>query len=58
MYKALVSFGGKISMVEGEVREINDKEIVKDLLNAKYIEEVKETKKVSEEKTNSKKIKK
>lgn len=58
MYKALVSFGGKISMVEGEVREINDKEIVKDLLNAKYIEEVKETKKVSEEKTNSKKFKK
>lgn len=58
MYKALVSFGGKISMVEGEIREINDKEIVKDLLNAKYIEEVKENKKVFEEKTNSKKFKK
>ena len=40
MYRALVSFSGRISMAVGEVREISDKEVVKDLLNAKYIEEV------------------
>lgn len=45
MYKALVSFSGIISMGKGEVREITDKKIVKDLLQAKYIEEVKENKK-------------
>lgn len=45
MYKALKSFAGKVSMRKGEVKEINDKEIVKDLLNAEYIEEVKPEKK-------------
>jgi hypothetical protein len=45
MYKALKSFAGKVSMRKGEVKEINDKEIVKDLLNAGYIEEVKPAKK-------------
>lgn len=44
MYKALISFSGQISMAEGEVREITDKEIIKDLLNARYIEEVKDEK--------------
>jgi hypothetical protein len=39
--KALVSFAGKLSMMEGETRDIKDMTIVKDLLNAKYIEEVK-----------------
>lgn len=39
--KALVSFVGKLSMMEGETRDIKDMTIVKDLLNAKYIEEVK-----------------
>lgn len=39
--KALVSFAGKLSMMEGETRNIKDMTIVKDLLNAKYIEEVK-----------------
>lgn len=38
MYKALESFVGKISMVKGEVKEILDKEIAKDLLKAGYIE--------------------
>lgn len=37
MYKALVSFGGKISMAKDEVREITDENIVKDLLSAGYI---------------------
>lgn len=45
MYKALKSFAGKVSMRKSEVKEINDKEIVKDLLNAGYIEEVKPEKK-------------
>lgn len=41
MYKALISFSGKVSMSKGQVREIEDKEVIKDLLNAGYIEEVK-----------------
>lgn len=40
MYKAVVSFSGLVSMAEGEVREISDLTIVKDLLKAGYIEEV------------------
>ena len=46
--KALVSFAGRVSMMEGETRDIKDMAIVKDLLNAKYIEEVK-TEPVTEE---------
>lgn len=49
MYKALVSFSGIISMAKDEVREIKDKVIIKDLLKAGYIEEVKPTKKKKEE---------
>ena len=45
MYRALVSFSGKISMVKNQVKEIKDKEIINDLLKAGYIEEVKATKK-------------
>ena len=41
MYKAKVGFSGLISMRKNEVREIKDKAIVKDLLKAGYIEEVK-----------------
>ena len=54
MYKALVSFSGLVSMSKGQVREIEDKEIIKDLLNAGYIEEVKPIKEV---KTTKKKQK-
>ena len=39
-YRALVSFAGKVSMSEGEVRDINNPKIEKDLLNAHYIEEI------------------
>ena len=46
MYKALVSFAGKVSMRKGDTKEINDKEAVKDLLNAGYIKEIKPAKKV------------
>lgn len=38
--KALVSFSGALSMKLGEVREIENKVILKDLLRAKYIEEL------------------
>lgn len=48
MFKALKSFCGKVSMKKGETKDINDEEVIKDLLNAGYIEEVKEeTKKVT-----------
>ena len=40
MYRALISFSGLISMAEGEIKEIADKAMAKDLLNAGYIEEV------------------
>jgi hypothetical protein len=40
MYKALKSFSGLISMAEGEVKDISDPIIVKDLVKAGYIEEV------------------
>lgn len=36
-YKATVSFSGKISMTGGEVREISDSSLAKDLLKAGYI---------------------
>ena len=41
MYKAVVGFSGAITMKKGEVKEIKDKALVKDLLNAGYIVEVK-----------------
>ena len=44
MYRAKVGFSGLISMRKGEVRQIKDKNIVKDLLKAGYIEEIKPTK--------------
>jgi hypothetical protein len=53
MYKASVSFGGKVSMSVGEVKDISDVNIAKDLLKAGYIEEVKPA-----EKTKAKKEKK
>lgn len=40
MYRALISFSGLVNMVEGQVMEIHDKEVVRDLLNCGYIEEV------------------
>lgn len=41
MYKAKVSFSGVVSMSVGEVSDIADVNIAKDLLKAGYIEEVK-----------------
>lgn len=54
MYKALVSFTGLVSMAVGDVREISDVSIAKDLLKAGYIEEVKEK---TPQKANVKKTK-
>ena len=41
MYKAKIGFSGIISMKKNEVKQIKDKAIVKDLLKAGYIEEIK-----------------
>lgn len=46
MYEALVSFTGKITMAQGEVIEITDKAVAKDLIEAGYIKEVKAEKPV------------
>ncbi len=48
MYKALVSFCGAISMGKGEIKEISDKKIANDLINAGYIEEVQSPKKTAQ----------
>lgn len=55
-YKALVSFTGIISMAMGDVREISDTSVAKDLLNAGYVEKIKErsSEKVTEKKTSPK----
>lgn len=55
MYKCLVTFSGsKLAMVVGDVADIADEAIAKDLLKAGYIEEIKPAEKV-EKKTASKK---
>ena len=51
MYKALLSFSGVISMSEGEIREITNKELVDKLINAKFIEKVSRGKTKEETKT-------
>lgn len=50
-YKALKSFSGLVSMHEGEIKEITDKDIISDLLKVRYIEEVKTTKRTTKKKT-------
>ena len=46
MYEALISFVCRdFSMVEGEVRNISDLSIAKDLINAGYIKELKKVEK-------------
>lgn len=41
-YRATKSFSGLVSMVKGEVRELEDEKIVKDLLKSGYIEDLSE----------------
>ncbi|MDB1927174.1 hypothetical protein PMY56_13610 [Clostridium tertium] len=43
--RALISFAGAFSMYKGEEKECSDETILQDLLKAKYVEEVKMTKK-------------
>lgn len=57
--KALVCFSGAFSMYKGEIKECNDKVILQDLLQANYVEEVKEkpkkdVKSKNESKSNNK----
>lgn len=52
MYRAKIGFSGLITMRKDEVRDIKDKNIIKDLLNANYIELVEEK---PEKQTKSKK---
>lgn len=40
--KALVSFSGAFSMYKGEIKECSDNAILQDILQAGYVEEVKE----------------
>lgn len=55
MYKALISFTGRISMAMGDVKEIKDSSIANDLLKAGYIEQIPEKvpEKVIEKKAKS-----
>ena len=50
MYKALVSFSGKVTMSAGDVREIADTTIAEDLLKAGYIESLEPKKKEEKKK--------
>lgn len=43
-YKALIGFSGVVTMAQGEIKEIDNPDVAKDLLRAKFIEEVKEDK--------------
>lgn len=52
-YKAIKSFSGLVSMHGGEVKELTDVNIVKDLLKAGYIEEVKPAEKVKSTKAKA-----
>ena len=40
MYKALRTFTGLVSMVEGEIKDIPNKAVAQDLLSVGYIEEI------------------
>ena len=55
-YKATISFSGrKLSMRRGEVRDITDEALAKDLLNAGYVIELEESKPKTTSKKSSKK---
>ena len=56
-YKAIVSFSGKISMAMGQVREISDESLAKDLLRAGHIIPFEADKKPKEEKAKVEDVK-
>ena len=55
MFKAVKSFCGKVSMAEGDVREISDKALAKALLKDGFIEEIKAEAEPKKEKKTKKK---
>lgn len=44
VYKAMISFSGILSMAEGEVRDISDSSLAKELLRCGYIKEAEKKK--------------
>lgn len=53
-YRATKSFTGLVSMVKGEVRELEDERIVKDLIKSGYIEDLSEKQKAAKSSKPSK----
>lgn len=51
-YRALISFSGLVSMVKGEVREIADEAVAKDLVRCGYIEDLSEKQKAAAAKSS------
>lgn len=52
-YKALVSFSGAVTASLNQIIEINDEEIANDLLDAGYIELIKDSKKTLKDSKNT-----
>ena len=57
-YKAITTFSGKITMVKGEVRDIADDEIAKDLIRAGYVVDLSERQKAQAQTKSAKTSKK
>lgn len=53
-YRALVSFTGVLSMVKGEVRDITNEEVAKDLVKCGYITDLSEKQKTTKGSKSSK----
>lgn len=43
-YRALIGFSGVVTMAQGEIKEIDNPDVAKDLLRAKFIEPAEEEK--------------
>lgn len=50
MYKATTSFSGIVNMKKGDVKEINNEEVAKDLLRAGYVIELADESKTQDSK--------
>ncbi len=58
MYKATKSFSGLINMKKGDVKEIKDEEVAKDLIRAGYVMELVDESKPMTKATSKKSAKK
>lgn len=58
MYKATRSFSGIVSMKKGDVKEINNEEVAKDLIRAGYVIELADESKPMTKTTSKKSAKK